>query len=278
MYAALGSIQHHVADLQASQHDDYHGEFDPARELADAYHKAIAETYIPQRYTKLGVGIYPAGERGLPFVGADARPVLRDLRQQDDQHLNVTLDLTLPGCDDGTLPAQTVRVWFLPPGSATGTLSGWVGVVQIESVVFEDGKATVSVDENNVYDSAGDKTDLCVDCIVIAAGSHRDCTKRTTTTPNVKVRIRATLGVGASDRIQVTDVDRDLSNSSIPVYTMNVLEGDFRMLTCRTYIYREHHRILEVNMIRADVSNDKLMRVHPFTLSCGRVQKFGELL
>lgn len=107
----------------------------------------------------------------------------------------MTLDLTLPGCDDATLPPQTVTVWFPPPDNAPDDLSGWLGVVNVESVVSEGGKATETFDEDNLYDSAGAKTDFCEDCVVTAVGSNRDCADSTMTASNVKVRIRATRGI-----------------------------------------------------------------------------------
>lgn len=177
---------------------------DAAGKLADSFYKAIKETNVPQGYTKLGVSIYPAGNHGL------SSSAFGDCQLQDAEHQCMNLDLTLPGCDDTFLPAQTVMVWFLPPGSATDNISGWVSVVKIESVAFENGKATASFDEDNVYDSAGAKTEFCDDCVVIAAGSNCDCADGTMTTSNVKVRSCATTEVGAAlDRILVTDVDRD---------------------------------------------------------------------
>ncbi|MEP4902209.1 MAG: hypothetical protein ABJX82_10450 [Paracoccaceae bacterium] len=180
-----------MARLQSAEHSDHPGDFDWAGDLANAFIKP-GESHKTEGYTKLGAIVNPAGEHGLPSSGARAHPALRDL-QQDAESLCVALDLTLPGCDAVTLPAQTVTVWFLPPGSTTDTLTGWLGVVNIESVVFEAGKATATFDEDNIYDSAGAKADYCEDCVVLAVGSNQDCADGEMTTSNVQVRTRRTI-------------------------------------------------------------------------------------
>lgn len=193
----------HVAGLQGAERKDNPGDFDRADDHAVAFNKAIGEGDVPDEYTKLGVIGYTAGEQELLSSGARAHLALREL-QQDAGLLCVTLDLTLAGCNDATLPAQTVTVWFLPPGSASDNLTGWLGVVNIESVVFVAGKATVTFDEDSIYDSAGAKANFCEDCVVIAVGSNRDCADSEITTSNVQVRTRGTIRARVSNGLFVT--------------------------------------------------------------------------
>lgn len=194
-FATLAQDQLRAVGLQNSEHDAHGGEVDQAMFLADAFNKAVAEGHIPQGYTDLGAVVIPTVENELPSFGVGLPPAVRDLQAQDGEDLCVTLDLTLPGCNDATLPPQTVTVWFLPPGNAADDLSGWLGVVNIESVVFEGGKATATFDEDNLYDSAGAKTDFCEDCVVTAVGSNRDCADSTMTASNVEVTTRPTRGI-----------------------------------------------------------------------------------